>query len=97
VSPGLSLRFDYLGTELVGQVLYQNPLTWLLIATAVLAVARGSQVVDRADLRILLTNGLPLWIVFTGFSLFRSTLPRARVPASDPAGRCLLGGAFRGL
>ncbi len=92
VSPGLSLRFDYLGTELVGQVLYQNPLTWLLIATAVLAVARGSQVVDRADLRILLTNGLPLWIVFTGFSLFRSTLPHWTGPAYLPL--ILLAGVY---
>ena len=84
VAPGLSLRLDYLGTELAGQVLYQNPLTWLLIATAVFAVARGARVVDRADLRILLLNALPLWIVFTGFSLFRSTLPHWTGPAYLP-------------
>ncbi len=83
VSPGLSLRFDYLGTELVGQVLYQNPLTWLLIATAVLAVQWATPV---DSLHRLLT-----------VSVNPSALDWARVPASDPAGRCLLGGAFRGL
>ncbi len=84
VSPGMSLRLDYFGTEIAGQVLYQNPLTWLLIAAAVLAIARGTQVVDRTDLRILLLNALPLWLLFTGFSLFRSTLPHWTGPAYLP-------------
>ena len=84
VAPGLSLRLDYFGTELAGQVLYQNPVTWILIAVAVFAVARGAQVVGRTDLRILLLNALPLWIVFTGFSLFRSTLPHWTGPAYLP-------------
>ncbi|MBT8478410.1 MAG: hypothetical protein KJO06_05800, partial [Gemmatimonadetes bacterium] len=51
---------------------------------AVFAIARGAQVVDRTDLRILLLNALPLWIVFTGFSLFRSTLPHWTGPAYLP-------------
>ena len=84
VAPGLSLRLDYLGTEIGGQVLYQNPVTWVLIAVAVFAVARGAQVVERTDLRILLLNALPLWLVFTGFSLFRSTLPHWTGPAYLP-------------
>jgi hypothetical protein len=84
VAPGLSLRLDYLGTELGGQILYQNPVTWFLIAAAVFAVARGAQLVNRSDLRILLLNALPLWLVFTGFSLFRSTLPHWTGPAYLP-------------
>jgi hypothetical protein len=92
VAPGLSLRLDYLGTELAGQVLYQNPLTWLLVAAAVLAVMRGTQVVERAHLRILLLNALPLWALFTGFSLFRSTLPHWTGPAYLPM--ILLAGAY---
>ena len=84
VAPGLSLRLDYFGTEVAGQILYQNPLTWVLIAAAVFAVARGAQVVNRTDLRILLLNALPLWIVFTGFSLFRSTLPHWTGPSYLP-------------
>jgi len=81
VAPGLSLRLDYFGTEIAGQVLYQNPVTWFLVAAAVFAVVRGAPIVDRADLRILLLNAFPLWIVFTGFSLFRSTLPHWTGPA----------------
>ncbi|MBT8462507.1 MAG: glycosyltransferase family 39 protein [Gemmatimonadetes bacterium] len=84
VAPGMSLRLDYFGTEIGGQILYQNPLTWFLVAAAVFAIARGAQVVDRTDLRILLLNALPLWIVFTGFSLFRSTLPHWTGPAYLP-------------
>ncbi len=81
VTPGLSLRLDYLGTEIAGQILYQNPLTWLLVAAAALAVVRGAQVVERTHLRILLLNALPLWALFTAFSLFRSTLPHWTGPA----------------
>ena len=81
VAPGLSLRLDYFGTELGGQILYQNPLTWVLVAVAMFAVARGARIVERADLRILLLTALPLWFVFTGFSLFRSTLPHWTGPA----------------
>ncbi len=92
VAPGLSLRLDYFGTELAGQVLYQNPLTWLLIAAAVLAIVRGARVVDRPRLRILLLNALPLWVVFTGFSLFRSTLPHWTGPAYLPL--ILLAGVY---
>ncbi len=84
VAPGLSLRLDYLGTEIGGQILYQNPVTWFLIATAIVALVRGARVVERSDLRILLLNGLPLWLVFTGFSLFRSTLPHWTGPAYLP-------------
>jgi 4-amino-4-deoxy-L-arabinose transferase-like glycosyltransferase len=92
VAPGLSLRLDYFGTELAGQVLYQNPLTWLLIAAAVLAIVRGARVVDRPHLRILLLNALPLWAVFTGFSLFRSTLPHWTGPSYLPL--ILLAGVY---
>jgi hypothetical protein len=84
VTPGLSLRLDYLGTEIGGQILYQNPMTWVLIAVAVFAVARGARIVERSHLRILLLNALPLWLVFTGFSLFRSTLPHWTGPAYLP-------------
>lgn len=84
VAPGLSPRFDHLGTELAGQVLYQNPLTWFLIAVALLAVWRGARVVARPHLRILLLNALPLWVLFTGFSLFRATLPHWTGPAYLP-------------
>jgi len=92
VAPGLSLRLDYFGTELAGQVLYQNPLTWLLIAAAVLAIVRGARVVDRPHLRILLLNALPLWVSFTGFSLFRSTLPHLTGPSYLPL--ILLAGVY---
>jgi hypothetical protein len=84
VTPGLSLRLDYFGTEIGGQVLYQNPLTWVLIAMAVFAVARGARIVERTHLRILVLNALPLWLVFTSFSLFRSTLPHWTGPAYLP-------------
>lgn len=84
VAPHLSLRLDYLGTEIAGQVLYQNPVTWLLLVTAVLALVRGGRFIDRDRLRILVLNGLPLWLLFTGFSVFRSTLPHWTGPAYLP-------------
>ncbi len=92
VAPGLSLRLDYFATELAGQVLYQNPLTWLLLGTAALALLRGGRYLNRPHLRILVLNGVPLWLLFTGFSLFRSTLPHWTGPAYLPL--ILLAGVY---
>ena len=84
VTPGLTLRLDYLGTELGGQIAYQNPLVWVLVVAAIAALVRGRRYLDAPRLRVLLLNGVPLWAVFTGFSLFRSTLPHWTGPAYLP-------------
>ncbi len=81
VTPGWALRPDYLLTELAGQIGYQNPITWALVVAALIAWFRRRPFVDLDRGRLLLLIALPLWLVFTGFSLFRSTLPHWTGPA----------------
>ncbi len=81
VAANQGLRPDYLGTELLGQLFYQNPVCFFLVAAALILFFRQKQLTTLAYSRLLLLIALPLWIVFTGFSLFRSTLPHWTGPA----------------
>ena len=76
-----SLRFDYFGTELAGQVLYNNPVVFIIILLALISVFRKKMSISIPEKRIILLISLPLIIVFLGFSLFRSTLPHWTGPA----------------
>ncbi len=53
----------------------------MLVVAALVAWFRRRQFLDRPRGRLLLLIALPLWLVFTGFSLFRSTLPHWTGPA----------------
>jgi 4-amino-4-deoxy-L-arabinose transferase-like glycosyltransferase len=81
VTPALKLRPDYFLTELGGQLAYSNPLNVVLIVVALIALLKGKKFLEPERLWILLFNSLPLWLLFTGFSLFRSTLPHWSGPA----------------
>ena len=85
VNPQFRLRFDYFFTEVMGQFGYNNPVNYVLVVMAMVAIWRKRLVqVDKKILLLLLFNGLPLWLVFTSFSLFRSTLPHWTGPAFTP-------------
>jgi hypothetical protein len=78
-------RFDYLGTELAGELLYNNPIVYILIIIALIAFFRRKFHTDTSGSRLLLLTALP-WIgIFIYFSLTRSTLPHWSAP-----GVCLL-------
>ena len=79
------LRWDYFGTEIAGELLYNNPIVYILIIIALLAFFRKKFTTDEAGIRLLLLIALP-WIgTFLYFSLTRSTLPHWSAP-----GVCLL-------
>lgn len=80
VAPSLQLRLDYFLREIVGQIAYNNPFNYVLIVVACVGLIRKKIQAD-AHIRILLLNSLPLLFVFTGFSLFRSTLPHWTGPS----------------
>lgn len=80
VTPSYSLRPDYFFREVIGQVAYNNPFNYVLIVMAGVGLLRKKMVVTPFT-RMLLLNSLPLLFVFTGFSLFRSTLPHWTGPA----------------
>jgi hypothetical protein len=69
------LRPDYFATELIGQIAYQNPVCWALMALALVAAFRGRPFLSRQHLRVLLLFSLPLIALFLYFALSRRTLP----------------------
>lgn len=77
----LTLRFDYFLMEIFGEALYNNPVNYILIIFAVLAVIKKREFLDQKYTRFLLLVGLPLIFTFIIFSLFRRTLPHWTAPA----------------
>ena len=79
---GSGIRFDFIGTEILGEFLYQNPVVFVLIWLAVVyGIKHRNSILDREKLQILLAQSLPLIAVFLFFSLFRKTLPHWTGPA----------------
>ena len=81
VANDLILRIDYFFTELFGQIAYNNPVNYVLIVITLIAILKNKLNINPEYKRLLLLNSLPIWIVFTSFSLFRSTLPHWTGPA----------------
>ncbi len=81
VAPAFEIRPDYFLREIGGQIAYNNPLNILLIVTALVALVKGKRFLESTYTWILLLNAIPLWLLFTGFSVFRSTLPHWSGPA----------------
>lgn len=74
-------RPDRFATELSGQIFYNNPFVFALIALAVLLVSRGKVFLSSSAQRFLLLTALPLIAVILFFSMFRKTLPHWSGPA----------------
>lgn len=77
---GYSVNLDYFFTELGGELLYNNPINYVLIILGVIAAFRGKLNIEKKYIRIILLSGLPLITIFLMFSLFRSTLPHWTAP-----------------
>ncbi len=70
------LNLSSLITELGGELLYSNPVNFLIIILAIIAVfRRRPEAQDFDSVRVLLWSGLPLIVIFWIVSLFRNTLP----------------------
>ncbi|MGA2822299.1 MAG: glycosyltransferase family 39 protein [Bacteroidales bacterium] len=78
---GMRIRWDYFGTELIGQFFYSNPVNFIIILFSLVAIIFRKQFLERSVLRLLLVMSLPLALVFMGFSLYSSTLPHWTGPA----------------
>lgn len=76
-----TLRPDFFVTELVGELLYNNPIVFVLTALAVVAFLRKKIHADTALIRLLLCISLPFILTFWFFSWQRSTLPHWSAPA----------------
>lgn len=77
---GSGLRVDYFFQELFGQVLYNNPVNFVIIIIALVALFKGRLSINSDHKHILLFTGLPLIFLFLFFALFRRTLPHWTAP-----------------
>ncbi len=71
----------YFFTELFGQILYNNPVNFVIIILSLLALSKKKFSIDKQYLRILLLSSFPLIILFLFFAIFRRTLPHWTGPA----------------
>ena len=77
---GFSVNPSYFLTEIGGEILYNNPVNFVIIILSIVAVTRGKLSLDQKYSRIILLSGLPMIIIFLVFSLFRSILPHWTSP-----------------
>ncbi|MDP4289796.1 MAG: glycosyltransferase family 39 protein [Bacteroidota bacterium] len=75
------LRPDYFFTELLGEIMYNNPLVFFMIAAALIAVIRKRHFLNRDHKKLLLFIAIPIILLFLGIALFRRTLPHWTGPA----------------
>lgn len=78
---GNSFRFDYFLTEFAGEIIYSNPINYVIIVMAIIALIRKKITISKLNISLLLLLSLPLILTFLFFSLFRSTLPHWNGPA----------------
>jgi Dolichyl-phosphate-mannose-protein mannosyltransferase len=72
---GSSINFDTFFQELGGQILYNNPISFVLIIIALIALIWKKSFLPVKYRNFLLWTSLPLILLFLVFSLFRETLP----------------------
>lgn len=77
---GYTINLNYLLTEIGGELLYNNPINFVLIILGIIAAFRGKLKIEKKYTRVILLTGLPLIITFLIFSMFRSTLPHWTAP-----------------
>jgi hypothetical protein len=89
---GSAIKWSSFLTELAGQILYNNPINFLLYLFVLASLFGRKKFIDSFNKNFLLIFSLPLILLFLFFSLFRDTLPHW----TGPGYICLilLSGAF---
>ena len=72
---------EYFLIEIIGEFLYNNPVNYILIIIALIALIKGNRSVDDMPRRLLLCFSLPLIFLFWIFSLTRQILPHWTAPS----------------
>lgn len=73
-------HFEYVGREILGEFLYNNPIVYILIFIGVIHFFRKKYVLDKCGSRLILLTALPLIGLFVYFSFTRPTLPHWSAP-----------------
>ncbi|MBO7616958.1 MAG: glycosyltransferase family 39 protein [Bacteroidales bacterium] len=74
-------NFSTFGTEIAGEVFYNNPINFVLAIIAVIAAFNKKLLLEKSAQRLIMCIALPLILVFLLFSLTRPTLPHWNAPA----------------
>ncbi len=75
-----SLRLDFLGTEIAGQIFYNNPVNFVVILFALISLFRKKFVLNSDIKYLLLLWSLPIIVIFILSALTRRTLPHWSAP-----------------
>lgn len=67
--------------ELLGSILYNNPINFLLMVMALIAISRKQSTIKHQTIKLLLFTSVPLIVILLFTSLFRDTLPHWSGPA----------------
>jgi 4-amino-4-deoxy-L-arabinose transferase-like glycosyltransferase len=80
-----SVQWDMLGREIGGEFAYQNPVIFVLIVTALIAlIRRHFRFENKSTITWLLCMSLPMIFLFWGISLLNPTLPHWSGPGYIP-------------
>ncbi|NCI45867.1 ArnT family glycosyltransferase [Sediminibacterium soli] len=80
-----SLQWDMLGREIAGEIVYQNPVIFLLVIAALFTMLANRIRFSRRSASVwLLCMSLPMIAVFWGISLLNPTLPHWSGPGYIP-------------
>ena len=75
------LHLEYLLIELAGELAYNNPVNYILIIIALVAIVKGKDYISATSKRLILCFSLPLIFLFLFFSLTRQILPHWTSPS----------------
>ena len=78
---GGGINFSTFGTELAGELFYNNPVLFLLSFFVIIAAFKRKINVEKSLQHLILCIALPMIVVFWIFSLMRPTLPHWNAPA----------------
>ncbi len=74
----------FLGVELLGEFMYNNPVVFILIIITIVMLLRGKSFCDKGSQRYLLLMSIPMILLFWVIALSRRTLPHWTGPAFFP-------------
>jgi 4-amino-4-deoxy-L-arabinose transferase-like glycosyltransferase len=78
------IQWDSLLREILGEVVYQNPIVFILILISVIHLIKNRKIFSSPVNNWLLCMSLPMILLFWGISLFNPTLPHWSGPAYIP-------------
>ena len=72
---------EYFLAELVGEFGYNNPVNYVLVVIALVALVKGAKFLDDMPKRLILCLSIPMIVLFWFFSLTRQILPHWTAPS----------------